>query len=276
MILKSSTFTRIFILDTLNFSFWARKDENNVSKPFEVEWPEGSFHTGYWSLCAALQRAILGPVPIPLLDANFLAQIDLPTVEKIFQSSNGIQCPMIQQRMEVLQDIGRVLLEKFGGQFFNLLKQANNSALKLVDLVTDNFYSYRDQTAYKNKTVYIYKVSSFYGDAYRVLTISQRVQILVADLWACFEGEDWGKFNDIDEITMFADYRVPQSLNYFGVIKYDEYLLARLFSDPHILPNDPLEIEIRGSSIWVVEVSTILYKQQFSTSVYTNTFSKAN
>lgn len=36
----------------------------------------------------------------------------------------------------------------------------------------------------------------------------KRAQILVADIWACFEGKDIGYFNDIDEaITMFADYR---------------------------------------------------------------------
>jgi hypothetical protein len=27
---------------------------------------------------------------------------------------------------------------------------------------------------------------------------------LVADLWACFEGKDYGEFHDIDKITMFA------------------------------------------------------------------------
>jgi hypothetical protein len=35
----------------------------------------------------------------------------------------------------------------------------------------------------------------------------KRAQILVADIWACFEGQGYGEFNDIDEITMFADYR---------------------------------------------------------------------
>lgn len=32
----------------------------------------------------------------------------------------------------------------------------------------------------------------------------KRAQILVADLWACFEGESYGHFHDIDTITMFA------------------------------------------------------------------------
>lgn len=32
----------------------------------------------------------------------------------------------------------------------------------------------------------------------------KRAQIFVADLWAAFNGEDYGEFNDIDKITMFA------------------------------------------------------------------------
>ena len=33
---------------------------------------------------------------------------------------------------------------------------------------------------------------------------------MVADLWAAFRGRSYGAFADIDSITMFADYRVPQ------------------------------------------------------------------
>ena len=81
------------------------------------------------------------------------------------------------------------------------------------------------------------------------------MQILVADIWGCFEGKGMGQFDDIDAITMFADYRVPQILNYFEVIKYDEELLKVLNSNTYIEPGSELEIEIRGCSIWGVEVS---------------------
>lgn len=36
------------------------------------------------------------------------------------------------------------------------------------------------------------------------MRLYKRAQILVADLWACFNGEDFGEFHDIDKITMFA------------------------------------------------------------------------
>ena len=44
---------RVFLADTLNFSFWS----SDESKKFRVKY-EGEQHTGYWSLCAALNRAI--------------------------------------------------------------------------------------------------------------------------------------------------------------------------------------------------------------------------
>lgn len=43
----------IFVVDTLNFSFWSETNE----KRFLVRYKEES-HSGYWSLCAALNRAL--------------------------------------------------------------------------------------------------------------------------------------------------------------------------------------------------------------------------
>lgn len=40
-----------------------------------------------------------------------------------------------------------------------------------------------------------------------VVSLYKRAQILIGDIWACFEGKGLGKFDDIDTLTMFADYR---------------------------------------------------------------------
>lgn len=48
--------------------------------------------------------------------------------------------------------------------------------------------------------------------------------------------------------------RVPQVLAYFGAIEYSSELLTRLREDPYLPAKDPQEIEIRGNSIWSVEV----------------------
>lgn len=53
---------------------------------------------------------------------------------------------------------------------------------------------------------------------------------MVADVWACCGGQGLGEFSDIDDLTAFADYRIPQSLVWMGVLEYSESLLKTLKS----------------------------------------------
>lgn len=55
-------------------------------------------------------------------------------------------------------------------------------------MLADRFPCFRDEAKYEGKKVRFLK----------------RAQIFVADLWAAFNGESYGEFNDIDKITMFA------------------------------------------------------------------------
>lgn len=106
-----------------------------------------------------------------------------------------------------------------------------------------------------------------------------RAQILVADLWQLFEGQGLCQFEDINSISMFADYRgnvivelfcrkivmvvkieiivaiitVPQSLLYFGAFSYSDELMRCLKSEEHLESGDPKEVEIRGCSIEATE-----------------------
>ena len=43
----------IVVLDTLNFSFWTDEDV----EPWTVRY-EGKDYTGYWALCASINRAL--------------------------------------------------------------------------------------------------------------------------------------------------------------------------------------------------------------------------
>jgi hypothetical protein len=51
----------IFLVDLLNFSFFS--DETDVANQFYVEYQDQKF-TGYWSLCAAVNRALDAKIPI--------------------------------------------------------------------------------------------------------------------------------------------------------------------------------------------------------------------
>lgn len=86
-----------------------------------------------------------------------------------------------------------------------------------------------------------------------LVSFYKRAQILIGDIWACFEGKDAGEFNDIDTLTMFADYRIPQVLYSFGAIRYSDHLLSLLRNGQLLEYGCEEEVEIRSSSIWSVE-----------------------
>ncbi|KAG9635198.1 hypothetical protein KCU64_g15114, partial [Aureobasidium melanogenum] len=213
-----ATLNFIFIMDLLNFSFWSEKPEN---ERYAVEY-RGKTWTGYWSLVACLQRA--------LEEDEKLAYI--------FRSSTEEEIPLLHERIQCLREAGQVLQDKFHGSVANLVKAANNSAGKLVNLLAHHFTCFRDESIFEKRTVRIMK----------------RPQILVADIWAAFNEEGYGEFNDIDSITMFADYRVPQILHTLGCLIYSPPLDSTIRTQQSIAHDSSYEVQLRGCSIWTVEM----------------------
>ncbi|KAJ2856692.1 hypothetical protein J3B02_001458 [Coemansia erecta] len=245
----------IFVVDSLNFSFW-------TSKPVDQQYSvtlDGTTYRGYWTLCAAINRAIRNGLDIT--DARVYASIARDLMEDVFRTDDPRKqekMPMLERRIKVLHEVGRVLLDQYAGKFSNMVKMCQGSAQKLLDMVIREFPCFRDEHVFNGQRVCLYK----------------RAQILVADIWACFEGKGLGRFEDIDKVTMFADYRVPQGLYHFGALRYSPRLFeflqrseaaVRIEGENEVtadgipaalglLPSGhPWEIEIRGNSIWAVE-----------------------
>lgn len=120
----------------------------------------------------------------------------------------------------------------------NLISEAQNSAARLVNLLVDYFPAFQDEHKFHGKTIRIYK----------------RAQILAADLWACFNGQDYGAFDDINHITIFADYRIPQMLQSLNILWYSPRVESKIKRKEIIKSGENIEIEIRGCSIWAVEL----------------------
>src|SRR5271169_1269128 len=122
-----------------------------------------------------------------------------------------------------------------------MLEEANHSATRLINLVVSNISSFND-------------VAPPLPSTSQTLKFYKRVQILIADLWACFCNTSYGHFTDIDKLSMFADYRVPQILHLLGCLRYSPSLISLLNSGVHLDSGGRLEVEIRGCSIWCVEL----------------------
>lgn len=73
----------------------------------------------------------------------------LDQVQNIFRSDTATPMPLIEERRWILNETGKILLDKFGGSFLNCVKKCEKSALKLMYLVVENFPSYRDVAVFK-------------------------------------------------------------------------------------------------------------------------------
>ncbi|XP_045562803.1 queuosine 5'-phosphate N-glycosylase/hydrolase isoform X2 [Salmo salar] len=154
----------------------------------------------------------------------------------VLRSDNNTPMPMLEERHRVLTEGGRVLLQH-GGSFRSFISPAGSDVQKMVELIVDNLPSYRDEATYKGKRISLYK----------------RAQILVADLWGIMEARVEGDMPNLDFLTMFADYRVPQALVHLGALRYSDTLMETLRNGELLSSGDRREVEIRGCSIWCVE-----------------------
>ncbi|KAH7927819.1 hypothetical protein BV22DRAFT_1031439 [Leucogyrophana mollusca] len=258
-LLTRATLNWIFLISALNFSFWSEKE----GKPdrYGVEWREGwssnqrVVHTGYWSLVAALNRALEEDIPITD-PAFYSSEILCPDsmIEDIFRPAP--QCkekiPLLTERIAVMREVGSILCNDFGGSFLGFIEEFQRqrcyqgTALELVQMITDTFPAFQDHRLYNGRQVFFWK----------------RPQILVAETWAAFYPPDSSLPHPlfpgpagpaIHSLTMFADYRVPQILHHLRILWYPPSLTRILRAGTMVLPGSKEEISLRAASIIAVE-----------------------
>ncbi|CAB4058279.1 unnamed protein product [Lepeophtheirus salmonis] len=135
------------------------------------------------------------------------------TLDKGIQLTNP---EFFGSRHSLLKSASDKLLSKYNGSFMNCITRCNKSVISLLELIVRDFPAFDDKALFHGK-------------------------------------KGIGEFSDIDQITMFPDYRVPQSLQYLGVFEYSKELMHVLKLD-ELLPNgSEMEVEIRGCSIDAVE-----------------------
>ena len=236
------TMQYIFVIDTLNWCFWPTKD-------FEYE----QLATSLTNVLRKDQNAF-----------NSENLLNL-TVEELQSWFLPYVLPMPMERLKKLHELGYVLHTNFNGLAINFVEQANNSATRLVDLIVQYLPGFRDHGIYNGKQVFFYK----------------RAQILVGDLWAAFgrqtnftinsekesiinnNNNNKCNFPDISELTMFADYRVPQLLREEGLMVYVDDLSKKVDNLIELPSNSMEELEIRSCTIQCVEMLLQVIKSNY-------------
>jgi hypothetical protein len=218
----------VFTLDILNHCFWP----DNGKPTWEATY-RGESYSGYYGLAASLKRAV--EEGFPITDAGYLKDIPPEDLRAIFSGAGEI--PLFEARLANLREAGAVLLSEWKGDVVSLVEKAQGSAVRLARLVSASFPSFRDQAEYESNTVYFWK----------------RAQIFAADLHLTFGGKKWGRFHDMDQLTAFADYKLPQVFRELGIISYHPELAARIDRREMLVSGGKEEVEIRAMTIWAVE-----------------------
>ncbi len=219
------TVNYLFLLDALNFCFWGKPR-------WRVEY-KGKRLNGYWALAASLKRAV-EETP-RALDAEFMARISPQELADIFRGTGAI--PLLAERWRNARELGTGLRNLWEGQAARLVECAQRDAPRLAQMVAENFSSFNDIAVYENREVRFFK----------------RAQIVVTDLWGAFGGKDWGAFENIDQLTAFADYKLPQILRTWGILRYAPSLARKVDAQIELATGSPAEIEIRAATLWAVE-----------------------
>lgn len=224
----------IMTLDALNFCFWGQ--QNDPQRRWRVT-HQGELIDGYAALVASLTRAAVDGAP--LHDARWLANIPEHEVAAILRPAPGHdEIPLFPARVAHLRELGRGLLAlRAERPATTLIRLARGTAPRLVRQIIHRFPSFNDTAIFHGGEVRFYK----------------RAQILVADLAGGLAGFPIGDIHELDQLTAFADYKVPQILRQLGLLVYDDALATTIARRERIPPGDEREIEIRAATIQACE-----------------------
>jgi hypothetical protein len=133
-------------------------------------------------------------------------------------------------------DLGLWLESEFDDRFEAAVEHANRSAERLVRSLA-RMPLYRDVSPYGELEVPFYK----------------RAQITVADLHRAFGNHRYGRFDDLSDLTLFADNLVPHVLRCRGVLVYSESLARQIDDEALLVVGSREEVEIRAVAVEAVE-----------------------
>ena len=191
--------------------------------------------SGYYTVASALKAHFERHGPLSPED---LAALTPERTAAIFQQDlhDPVRAELMRHFTEALHELGSYLDERFGGSFVRLVEAASGSAERLAELLSAMPY-FQDVSDYNGLSVPLFK----------------RAQITPSDLALAFDGQGWGRFDDLEALTIFADNLVPHVLRVDGLLTYAPALAQRIEAGDLLEAGTPEEIEIRAVALHAVE-----------------------
>ncbi len=192
------------------------------------------------AMFACLKRAVENGVPV--LDGHYLRSATRDALAEIFQGPYPM--PMLEERAEILRQVGGVLTEKYGGRFRNFLASAPPRLYRdgegVLERLVREFPRFNDVSKFEGHEIKFYKLA----------------QLSLWILHSAFHRTGGFQLQDLERMTAFADYIVPVALRLMGIFSYSPELEDAI-EKRRLIPRDSAqEIEIRAHSLYATALLT--------------------
>lgn len=180
---------------------------------------------------------------IKIFDPSFMEKVTVDVLRPHFMGSdkegNLMMIPWLEERVRVLNEVGHVLVEKWGGSFSNLLNEAEGRAFNkgkgFIELLVRDFPRFKDEYIYRGKKIGIYKLAQL-----SVMALQSSLS----------QYSEFSLFKDCDALTCCADYQLPRSLRELGILEYSFELKTYVDQEKLISHGSDLEIELRMATVF--------------------------
>ncbi|MEX2323166.1 MAG: queuosine salvage family protein [Acidimicrobiia bacterium] len=219
----------VMLRSVLDFAF----TDFASGRRFEVDY-EGGTWSDSEAMHACLHRAWRAGTPV--LEGGYLATVAADDLDRIFQGT--VTMPMLDERASVLNAVGAILEERYGGRFHRFIPSCAPAVYAdgdgLLERLIVEFPRFDDRSAYKERTILFHKLA----------------QLALWSLHLTIGPERGLDIRGLDRLTAFADYIVPVALRVMGILEYSEDLDRRIGTGEIIERDSNDEIEIRLHTIY--------------------------
>ena len=179
---------------------------------------------------------------VPVLDGEWMATVGRADLGAVF--SGTIEMPMLDDRAAILNEIGRTLLERYGGRFHRFVRDCPPVMFAggkgLLDRLVAEFPRYDDVVAYRGTTVRLYKLA----------------QLALWQLHLALGASGGWALADLGLMSAFADYILPVALRRMGILSYSDGLEAKIDTGALVEGNSEEEVEIRSHTLYATALLT--------------------
>ena len=138
---------------------------------------------------------------------------------------------MAKERIELLNENGYILLNKYNGKVINILEEGNFEISKILKILSN---------------------LDPWKDIYSNCIFMKRAQLFLAMVYGNLQNKS--NLKGIEEMTLYADYEIPKILEDLGILKYNEELKNKINNRQLIESKSEEEISIRAFTIYVGEL----------------------